>query len=104
MSAQTLTLVVDTNVYVSAALRGELSERILQLAAAGRVRVIASPAILDELAEKMRGRFGWSAQQVKTLLETLKTIVEVTGLWQETSGANRESKKSCGSPLALRTV
>jgi putative PIN family toxin of toxin-antitoxin system len=71
-----LTLVLDTNVYISAALRGELAERILQLAAAGRVRIITSAAIVDELAEKMRERFGWSAAQVKTLLQILESITE----------------------------
>jgi hypothetical protein len=27
-----------------------------------------------------------------------------TGLWQEISGVSRENEKSCGSPLARRTV
>jgi putative PIN family toxin of toxin-antitoxin system len=77
MNMPTLTLVMDTNVYISAALRGELAERILQLAAAGRIRVITSTVIMEELAEKMRERFGWSASQVKTLLEILESITEI---------------------------
>lgn len=71
-----LTLVLDTKVYISAALRGELAERILQLAAAGRIRIITSAVIIDELSEKMRERFGWSAAQVKTLLQTVESITE----------------------------
>ncbi len=72
----TLTIVLDTNVYISAALRGELAERILQLAASGRVCVITSSVIIDELSEKMRKRFGWSASQVKTLIQLLAGVTE----------------------------
>lgn len=77
MNQHALTLVLDTNVYISAALRGELSERILQLAAAGRVRVITSAAIRDELAEKIRDRFGWNKSQARALLEILESITEI---------------------------
>jgi uncharacterized protein len=77
MSAPVLTLVLDTNVYISAALRGEISERILQLAAAGRIRIIASSAIMDELAQKMGSRFGWSTRQIDLLLDILGSAIEV---------------------------
>lgn len=42
-------VVVDTNVFVSAVITGGTSRRVLDLGVAGRIRVIASPLLLDEL-------------------------------------------------------
>ena len=77
MHCHPLRLVLDTNVYISAALRGGRAEAILHLAVTGRVVLIASPAILNELADKMREKFGWEESQIHLLLETIRDITEV---------------------------
>lgn len=44
-----LRVVCDTNVYIAAALWGGQAEAIIQLAAAGAIPLLTSPAILAEL-------------------------------------------------------
>ena len=72
-----LRVVCDTNVYISAALRGEQAEAIIRLATAGTITLVVSPAILDELNEKLRTKFGWSEERSGLFLKTVRLIVEV---------------------------
>jgi putative PIN family toxin of toxin-antitoxin system len=72
-----LRIVCDTNVYIAAALRGGQAEAVLHLAAAGAVTLVTSPAILAELDEKLRDKFGWSQDQSDLFLETVRLIAEV---------------------------
>ena len=44
-------VVLDTNIVISALLWGGLPYRLLQLAVAGEIEVLTSPALLAELAE-----------------------------------------------------
>ena len=72
-----LRVVCDTNVYIAAALRGEQSETIIQLAAAGAITLVVSPAILSELERKLRDKFGWRPGQTALFLEAVELIAEV---------------------------
>ena len=72
-----LRVVCDTNVYIAAALRGGQAEAVIQLAAAGAITLLTSPAILAELDEKLRGKFGWSPRQAALFLETVRLVAEV---------------------------
>jgi putative PIN family toxin of toxin-antitoxin system len=72
--AALLRIVLDTNVYISAALRGGLAETALNLAAAGRLEVVTSPAILSELEEKLRDKLRWESHQVETFLSAVRGI------------------------------
>jgi putative PIN family toxin of toxin-antitoxin system len=72
-----LRVVCDTNVYIAAALRGGQAEAIMQLAAAGAITLLVSPAILAELDEKLRDKFGWSQEQADFFLETVRMVAEV---------------------------
>lgn len=55
-----LRVVLDTNVYISAALHGRQAETMLELAAANRMVLLISPAILAELDRRLVGKLGWS--------------------------------------------
>jgi putative PIN family toxin of toxin-antitoxin system len=72
-----LRVVCDTNVFIAAALRGEQSETIIQLAAAGAITLIVSPPILAELEGKLRNKFGWTPEQTAVFLEAVRLIAEV---------------------------
>ncbi len=72
-----LRIVFDTNVYISAALHGRLAETILQLAAADRVALVISEAILAELEEKLRGKLGWPEHQIVYFLDTIRDVAEL---------------------------
>lgn len=72
-----LRIVCDTNVYISAALRGARAEAILRLAAANAVQLVVSPAILEELNQKLRLKFGWTQQQARLFVDAVRDIAEV---------------------------
>lgn len=66
-----LRVVLDTNVLISSLHfpNGALSRIWVLLG--GQVRLILSPAILSELAEKLRGKFGWDEAELQRTLRTL---------------------------------
>ncbi|MDR7521407.1 MAG: putative toxin-antitoxin system toxin component, PIN family [Armatimonadota bacterium] len=72
-------VVPDTNVLVSAIVSGGLPGRLIELAAAGRLQVVLSPALIEELREVLRRKFGFSdaaAYRAETLLRAISTVVE----------------------------
>ncbi len=70
-------VVLDTNVFIAAALKGTLSEQILRLATSGELSLIISKEILSELAEKLSSKFSWSNAEVSLYVSTLREISEI---------------------------
>jgi putative PIN family toxin of toxin-antitoxin system len=73
-----LRVVLDTNVLISAFHfpAGTLSG-LWQPLAEGRFRLILSPAIVIELTEKLRGKFGWEEHELRRMLRTLVRKAEI---------------------------
>lgn len=74
-------VVVDTNVYISALMFGGLPGELLDLAFAGGFLLVSSPALLDELDEKLRFKFGLptaDADFIRSRLEEVAEIVSTT--------------------------
>lgn len=72
-------VVADTNVLVSAIVFGGPPGRIVELAAEGRLQLIISPALINELRAVPRRKFGFSdaaVYQSETLLRRASVIVE----------------------------
>ena len=72
-------VVLDTNVYISALLFGGLPGDLLEVAFLRSFRLIVSPALLDELDEKLHEKFGVSREDVGLLrarLESVSLVVE----------------------------
>lgn len=69
-------IVLDTNVLIAAALKGGLSEQIIRLAAAGKLQLIISDEILDELLRKLIQKFAWKEKEAELYTDTLKEIGE----------------------------
>lgn len=70
--------VLDTNILISAILFKGIPGRLLELAIAGSFRAVTSPTLLDELDEKLRGKFqlpSADADQVRSDLEELCDVV-----------------------------
>lgn len=74
-------IVLDTNVLISAALKGGFSEDILNLlSTSGIVILILSEEILVEVSEKLSSKFSWSNEEIKLFsdyLRKISTIVEI---------------------------
>ncbi|MCW5858964.1 MAG: putative toxin-antitoxin system toxin component, PIN family, partial [Caldilineales bacterium] len=74
MTAPPLRIVLDTNVYISAALHGRQAEAALQLAAARQIVLLTSPTILAELERKLTSKLGWSENQVRLFIDTIRGV------------------------------
>jgi putative PIN family toxin of toxin-antitoxin system len=71
-------VVFDTNVYISAfVIPGSLSEDAYRRARDGEVHLFTSVAILTELASKLREKFEWSEDRIRTALKTISRTAEV---------------------------
>lgn len=72
-----LRVVLDTNVLVSALNADGPPRRIVEHCRSMDAVLVASDAILSELSEVMRRKFGWSAGQVAVLLQELRSFALV---------------------------
>ncbi len=70
-------VVLDTNVYISAFMFGGLPGSLLDLAFLKSFTLITSPALLDELDEKLQGKFEVSRGDAAYLLARLQAIAQV---------------------------
>ena len=71
-------VVADTNIFISALLFGGLPGEFLRLALLQEFTLITSSALLDELGEKLRGKFAISdrdALAIRAKLESSATVV-----------------------------
>ena len=67
-------VVLDTNVYISALMFGGAPGILLDLALAGGLQLIVSPALLDELRDKLIGKFGLDPLDVQVILAKLTGV------------------------------
>lgn len=70
-------VVADTNIFISAFMFGGLPATFLDLAFTGAFTLVTSPAILDELDEKLRGKFELSVEQAQKIRWKLEGIAQV---------------------------
>lgn len=70
-------VVLDTNVYISALMFGGLPGSLLDLAFLRAFTLIISPALLDELDEKLRAKFGVSPEDAAFLRARLENVARV---------------------------
>ncbi len=77
MASAPLRIVLDTNIYISAALHGHQAQTVLKLASAGHIVLITSEMILDELEEKLQLKLKWSDIKVRLFLQAIRDIVEI---------------------------
>ena len=69
-----LRVVLDTNVLISAIIADGRPRRVLELCRSGDTVLYLSDAILAELGEVMRRKFGWNSGQVSVLLNELRAF------------------------------
>jgi uncharacterized protein len=70
-------VVLDTNVYISALMFGGLPGSLLDLAMLRSFTLLISPALLEELDEKLREKFGVSAADAALVRARLENAAEV---------------------------
>jgi putative PIN family toxin of toxin-antitoxin system len=70
-------VVLDTNVYISALMFGGLPGSLLDLAFLRSFTLVVSAALLDELDEKLREKFGVSHADAALLRARLESVAHV---------------------------
>lgn len=71
-------IVLDTNVFIAAALKGGFSEDILNILSTTKtVVIVTSEEILEELSEKLLTKFNWNSEDTKLYLGYLHKISEL---------------------------
>jgi putative PIN family toxin of toxin-antitoxin system len=66
-----LRIVLDTNIFISAALLGRVCEEIIQFCRFGKVNVFISKDIISEIEDKLRLKFLWKNKQIKIFLDNI---------------------------------
>ncbi|MDD5447943.1 MAG: putative toxin-antitoxin system toxin component, PIN family [Actinomycetota bacterium] len=69
-----LKIVADANVYISAILFGGKPEEIIGLARQGRIELLLSGAILDQVARVLKRKFDWSDWQISEVIDELRSL------------------------------
>ena len=72
-----LKVVLDTNVYISALIRGGLPLDILLAAIKGDFKLFVSDSILEELDGVFVQKLGWAPSRAKHALTTVQTYAEL---------------------------
>lgn len=76
-SAEVLSVVADTNVYISALEFGGNPERLLRLAEAGAFRPLISDSIVSEISKVLRGdKFRWPVEDTSKALRLIARLTE----------------------------
>jgi len=70
-------IVLDTNIFIAAALKGGFSEDIIKMAANGIVVLICSEEILLELYKKLVKKFAWTTADAQFFVDTIKDVAEI---------------------------
>jgi len=77
-----LRIVLDTNIYISAAIIGRVCEEILRICRFGNIKVFISDDIIIEIETKLKEKFFWNDKQIKVFKEN---ILEFTNIIKTTN-------------------
>lgn len=70
--------VFDTNIYISAfLLPGGHGDKAYRLAIRGSVELISSPAIITEVASRLRTKFDWNSENTLTAVRSIGRVATV---------------------------
>lgn len=71
-------IVLDTNIYIAAAIGSEIAEEIIQLAVkTNTVTLLTSEEIIDELREKLLSKFDRSEEIADIFINRIRKIAEI---------------------------
>lgn len=83
--------VLDTNVWIAAALSGGFSESIIQLAVEHRaVDIVCSEEILAEVAGKLRSKFKWEEARIENFSDKIRKIAKIVVIAENLSVIKRD--------------
>lgn len=78
-------VVLDTNVYISAAILGRVCEEIIQTCRFSNLQVFISKDIIDELKDKLSHKFLWQDKQISLFLESIMEFCKIVQVYEKIS-------------------
>jgi putative PIN family toxin of toxin-antitoxin system len=66
-----LRIVLDTNIYISAAIIGRVREEILKICRLSNLEVFISKNIIVEIETKLKNKFFWNEKQIRLFIENI---------------------------------
>jgi len=72
-----LKIVLDTNIYISAAVFGRLCEEVIQFCRFDKISVYISEDIIDEIENKLIVKFSWKENQIRVFLENILEFCKI---------------------------
>lgn len=86
-------IVLDTNIFIAAALKSGFAEDIIELGAtSSEITLITSEEILSELEGKLLSKFNWSREKVDFFLGKIRSFCEVVGISEKLLIIKRDSQ------------
>ena len=70
-------IVLDTNIYISAAIIGRVCEEILKICRLSKLEVFTSRDIIIEIETKLKDKFLWNDLQVRLFIENILEFCNV---------------------------
>ncbi len=64
-------VVLDTNIYISAAIIGRVCEEILRICRFGNLEACISKDIITEIETKLKDKFFWNKQQIRIFIDNI---------------------------------
>ncbi len=70
-------IVLDTNIYISAAIIGRVCEEILKICRLSNLEVFTSKDIIIEIETKLKDKFFWNDWQIRLFIENILEFCHV---------------------------
>ena len=70
-------IVLDINVYISAAILGRVCEEIIQTCRFSDLKVFISKDIIDEIKNKLSHKFLWQDEQISLFLDSITEFCQI---------------------------
>lgn len=84
-------VVLDTNIYIAAALKNSFSAEIIELVTRSNdLTAITSEEILTELAQKLKDKFNWRKENIDYFVIRVRMITEVVEIKGKVSSILRD--------------
>ncbi|MBI2018089.1 putative toxin-antitoxin system toxin component, PIN family [Candidatus Daviesbacteria bacterium] len=84
-------IVLDTNILISASLKGALAGDILDMAATTfLITLLTSEEIIQELADKLLNKFNWNEDRVNYFIKELRQVAEIVDTTEKVSVISRD--------------
>ncbi|MEA2016200.1 MAG: putative toxin-antitoxin system toxin component, PIN family [Actinomycetota bacterium] len=71
-------VVLDTNIFILAALLGRVCEEIIQFCRFGKVNVFISRDIIREIENKLKSKFLWKNNQIQIFIDSILEFCHLT--------------------------